>query len=291
MSRADRFIDFFVVAVCIFCMVVCIVPFMHVISVSLSSNSALVSNSVTIFPKNLTFDPYKNVVFDLSTLTSLWLSVRVTVIYTIVSMIMTILCAYPLSRKKLMGRKVLFPMMLLTMYFSGGLIPTYLLYKDLNLLNNFWVLILPGCLSTYNMIILRSFFFSSVPEELVESAKLDGCSEFRLLGAIVLPLSKPVLATLSLFYAVSRWNQFQDALFFISSAKLYPLQLRLYQIIRANASPDLTLLEGATISFVKVNPEAIKAASIIFTMIPILLVYPWLQKYFVKGVMIGAVKG
>jgi putative aldouronate transport system permease protein len=175
-----------------------------------------------------------------------------------------------------------------TMFFSGGIIPEYILVRDLHLLNNMWSLILPGLISPFYLIILISFF-NGIPESLEEAAEIDGSSQFGTLLRIVLPLSLPVLATLSLFYGVGRWNGFQDTLMYIQNPDLFPLQLKLYQMIQNNMVSELTRLEGA--SGARITPEGLKAASVIFATVPILLVYPWLQRYFVSGVMVGAVKG
>jgi putative aldouronate transport system permease protein len=175
-----------------------------------------------------------------------------------------------------------------TMFFSGGLIPEYLLVKQLGLLDNLLSLILPGMISAFNLIILRTFF-STIPASLEESAYLDGSSHISTLIRIVLPLSMPVLATLSLFYAVTRWNGFMDALFYITNSELYPIQLKLYQVVMNSMVTDLTAQEGA--AQMDVVPESIKAASIMFATAPILIIYPWLQRYFVSGIMVGAVKG
>jgi putative aldouronate transport system permease protein len=196
----------------------------------------------------------------------------------------TILAAYPLTKKRLKGRNVLLLMMLFTMYFSGGLIPDYLNVKNLGLLDTPLALILPGMMSVYYMIILKSFF-QNLPDSLEEAAHLDGCNELQILLKIVLPLSKPALATVSLLYAVFRWNYFQDALFYITDQNLYTIQLKLYNVI--NISQQMS---GENVN-VNLPSEALKAASIMFGTVPILLVYPWLQKYFVSGIMIGAVKG
>jgi putative aldouronate transport system permease protein len=203
-------------------------------------------------------------------------------------MIMTILAAYPLSKKRLKGRNIFLLIIVITMYFGGGLIPNYILVKGLNLRNTIWSLILPGMLSSFNMIILKTFFTSSIPDSLEESAYLDGCGDFRVLIKIILPLSMPVLATLSLFYAVARWNGFMDALMYIDKPKLYPLQLKLWQIVYNNMTTEAQ--EGST-TIQQVTSEGLKAACVVFATLPILLLYPWLQKYFVQGVMIGAVKG
>lgn len=177
---------------------------------------------------------------------------------------------------------------IITMFFSGGIIPEYLLIRDLHLLNSVWALILPGLVSPFNLIILISFF-RGIPESLEESAEIDGSSHIHTLFKIILPLSMPVLATLALFYAVGRWNGFQDSLMYINDPKLYPLQLKLFQMVQNNMVSELTQMEGANRT--PLTPESLKAATVVFATVPILLVYPWLQKYFVSGAMLGAVKG
>jgi putative aldouronate transport system permease protein len=175
------------------------------------------------------------------------------------------------------------------MYFSAGTIPDYLNMDNLNLLDTVWVLILPGLFSAYNMIILRTFMQNSIPESLIEAAELDGCDDFRILFQVVLPLSKSVLATLALFYAVGRWNGYSDALYYIQSENLKPLQLKLYQLVSSSASASLQQEGGG--GEAQSATEVVKAATIMFATIPIVIVYPFVQKYFVSGVMIGAVKG
>lgn len=179
-------------------------------------------------------------------------------------------------------------MILFTMYFSGGMIPGYLNIKSLGLLDKFWVLVLPGVLSTYNMILMKSFF-QSMPREIEESAYVDGANDLVVLLRIVLPLSKAMLATLALFYAVGRWNSFQDSILYINKDSLYTIQVRLRQLIQA--SQISTMMEDIPEMKDNLVAETVKAACMVFSMIPVMIVYPWLQKYFVKGVMIGSVKG
>jgi putative aldouronate transport system permease protein len=269
-------------------MLLCLLPFLHIIAISLSSKQAVLSGQVSIFPRELDFHAYEIVFKDSRMLKSMGLTILLTVSYTVISMVMSICAAYPLTKDRLKGRSVFMLIIVFTMFFSGGLIPDYLLVKELGLLDNLLSLIVPGMISAFNLIILRTFFFS-IPASLEESAYLDGSSHLGTLVRIVLPLSMPVLATLSLFYAVSRWNGFMDALFYITNADLYPIQLKLYQVVMNSMVTDLTAQEGVT--QVDIVPEGIKAAAIMFATTPILIVYPWLQRYFVSGVMIGAVKG
>jgi putative aldouronate transport system permease protein len=269
-------------------LLICLMPFLHIISVSLSSKHAVLSGEVTIFPRGLDFHAYEIVFKDARMLKSMGLTILLTATYTAASMLMSICAAYPLTKERLKGRSVFMLLIIFTMFFSGGLIPEYLLVKQLGMLDSLTSLIIPGMISAFNLIILRSFF-SSVPASLEESAYLDGSSHIGTLIRVVLPLSLPAIATLSLFYAVSRWNGFMDALFYITHADLYPIQLKLYQVVMNSMVTDLTAMEGA--SQTEVMPEGIKAASIMFATTPILIVYPWVQRYFVSGIMIGAVKG
>jgi putative aldouronate transport system permease protein len=255
---------------------------------SLSSPQALINRRVFLWPVDITLESYTYVMKDAAFSRSLGWTAILTGICTVVSMTMTILCAYPLTYDYLKGRKFINTLIIMTMYFSAGTIPNYILMRDLNLLNNPLVLIIPNCLSVFNMIIMRSFFYS-IPESLRESAELDGANPFTVLVRIYLPLSTSVLATLALFYAVGRWNGFSDALIYMTTPRYAPIQLKLYQIINNLSAIDTAQQEGIAAS--PMASEGLKAASVMFATIPILLIYPWLQKYFITGVTIGAVKG
>ncbi|MBN2982410.1 MULTISPECIES: carbohydrate ABC transporter permease [Cohnella] len=285
---ANRIFDTSNVVLIAAAVLLCAAPFLHIIAISLSSSRAIMSGEVTLYPIELTFEAYKRVFTDPSMLQSLGFTVMLTVVTTALCMIATVAAAYPLSKSKLKGRKFLMVVVMITMFFSGGMIPEYILIRNLELLNTMWALVLPGLISPFYLIIMISFL-KGIPESLEEAAEIDGSSHFNALFRIVLPLSMPVIATLSLFYAVGRWNGFQDTLMYITKPELYPLQLKLYQIINISQSSELLRMEGA--GMYQVLPEGLKAASVIFATVPILLVYPWLQRYFVNGVMIGAVKG
>ena len=198
------------------------------------------------------------------------------------------LAAYPLARRELKGRSVFAFILMFTMYFSAGTIPEYLLYQKLNLLNSMWVLVLPLSFSPFNMLIMRSFFRSTIPDSLYEAANLDGASHFQILFRVVLPLSKPILATLALFYAVGRWNAYADAKYYITTKSLQPLQYLLSNMVLNSGQEAMSLNEA---SAVESTPEVLQSAVVMFATIPIILVYPFVQKYFVQGTMIGAVKG
>ena len=217
-------------------------------------------------------------------------TVEVTVLYTAIAMALTILMAYPLTKKRLAGRKIFSFIAMFTMYFSGGTIPIFLNIKELGLINTMWALLLPGALSTYNMIILKSFF-AALPYELEEAATIDGANDFQILVRIYLPLSLASIATLVLFYAVGKWNSFQDAMYYIQTRDLQPLQLRLYNLIKGSTAVEVSVQEGNANSLASEVSESIESATIMFATLPILVVYPFVQRYFVAGVTLGAVKG
>lgn len=269
---------------------ICTLPFINVIAVSLSSKSAILRGDVSLWPVEFTTKAYDVIVQDSSMWRSLFYTVELTVIYTALAMVLTILMAFPLTMKRLKGRKFFTFFIVFTMYFSGGTIPIYLNVKDLGLLNTMWSLIWPGLLSTFNVIILKNFF-SSLPYELNEAAYIDGANDFQILLRIYLPLSFSSLATLSLFYAVGKWNSFSDALYYITSRNLQPLQLKLYNLIKGSQAIEVAVQEGSSNDLASSLSESIESATIIFATLPILVVYPFVQRYFVQGVTMGAVKG
>ena len=269
---------------------VCAAPFVYVFSLSLSSTRAVLSREVFFWPVEFDLVSYQNVLSDPTLMPALWVSVKATVLHTAIAMCLTILTAYPLAQKRLKGHRVIMLMIMFTMFFSGGIIPDYILVNSLGLTNNIWGIILPCGINTFNVIILRTYFMNSIPSGIQEAALIDGSNDFMTLVRIVLPLSKPVLATVALFYAVARWNGFQDAKFFINKQELYTLPQKINMIINSSQLSSQTAMNNPQLAEQRTAAEGIKAASIIFTTIPIMLVYPWLQKYFVHGVMIGAIK-
>ncbi len=268
----------------------CVLPFLNVIAISLSGKSAILRGDVNFWPVEFNVDAYKVIFQDKSMTWSLAYSVLLTLGYTVMAMILTVLLAYPLSRQRLKGKKFFTLMVMFTMYFSGGLIPTYLTIKNLGMINTVWSLILPGVISTYNMVIMKNFFLS-LPRELEEAANIDGANDFQILWQIILPLSLPSLATLSLFYAVGKWNSFSDALYYVQDRALQPLQLKLYYIIKGTTSVEISMVEGNAADMGNKVSESIESACIMFATLPILVIYPFVQKYFVQGATIGAVKG
>lgn len=288
-TLADRLFGGATLVVVLVAVVLCVVPLLNVVAVSLSSNSAILNQKVGLWPVEFTLESYDAIWSDKAMVWSVVFTAWITMLHTAIAMTLSVFAAFALSKKRLKGRGVFMSLIVFTMYFGGGLIPDYLLIRDLGMLDTVWSLVIPGAVSAFNLIILKSFF-SNLPESFEESAYMDGANEIQILMRIVLPLSLPVLATIGLFYAVARWNGFMDALFYINSPDLYPIQLKLYQIVVNSTSLDVQVNEGAG-SGSMLLPESIKAACVVFATVPILVVYPWLQKYFVKGTLIGGVKG
>ena len=280
--------DWIFVVLCVLISIICLLPMLNLLARSLSSTEALIKREVYLWPKGWNLESYKMVLTDMKYVWSFIWTVILTVICTFVSLAMTTLCAYPLIFENLKGRKVINVLITITMFFNAGAIPNYLLLQKLHLLDNPLVLIIPSCLSVYNMIIMRSFFYG-IPESIREAAQIDGASHFSILWRIYIPLSKPVFATLALFYAVGRWNGYSDALMYLSIKKqeFYPLQLFLYNILNSVNSVDVAAQEGFSSPGLS---ESLKAAIVMFSTIPILCIYPWLQKYFIHGVTLGGVK-
>ena len=285
-----RISDFVMMAVIVILCATCVLPFIHVAVKSISGNTAVMAKQVYFWPKDITFDAYQRVFGDESMTYSMIFSVIVTVIFTALGMLVCTCAAYPLSKKRLKGKKVITFLLMVPMYFSAGTIPLYLLYQDLHILDTMWVLILPLIYSPYNMLIMKNFFQSTIPDSLEESAFLDGATNFQILGKIVLPLSKPIIATLSLFYAVGRWNSYADNMYYTRDSSLKMIQYKLYQLV-ASASEAQTASLADTGGISQSTPEVLQAARIMFVTVPIIIIYPFLQKYFVQGTMIGAVKG
>ncbi len=285
-SKKTKIGDWIIAFICFLLILICLLPLLNVLARSLSAKEALIRNEVFLWPKGLNIEAYETVLGDSKYLWSLGWTAILTLICTILSLFMTTICAYPLIFDKLKGRAFINIFIILTMYFNAGTIPNYLLLQDLDMLNKPIVLIVPYCLSVFNMIIMRSFFFS-IPDSLRESAEIDGASYIQILRKIYLPLSTPVMATLALFYAVGRWNGFSDALMYMNDKRFYPIQLLLYNILNNMMAIDTSTKEGFIMPGLA---DTFKAATVMIATIPILLIYPWLQKYFITGVTLGAVK-
>ena len=266
--------------------IVCLLPMLNLLARSLSSSEFLIKREVYLWPKGWSVSAYSMVLGDIKYIKAFFWTVFLTIVCTVFSLTMTTLCAYPLIFENLKGRSLFNIIITITMFFNAGTIPNYLLMKQLGLLNQPLVLIVPSCLSVYNMIIMRSFFYG-IPDSLRESAEIDGASFIKILTSIYVPLSKPVFATLALFYAVGRWNGYSDALMFMNNKDYYPLQLLLYNILNNINQVEVATQEGFSTPGLS---ESLKAAIVMFSTVPILLIYPWLQKYFIHGVTVGAVK-
>ena len=290
-SRGRKAGDLVIAGICLIMMIVCLLPMLHVLACSLSSADALVKNEVFIIPKGWNTEAYKTVLTTPKYVRSLGWTAILTVMCTLLSISLTICCSYPLIYSELKGGKFINFIILFTMYFSAGTIPSYLLLSRLGMLNTPYALIFPNCISVFNVIIMRSFFYG-VPDSLREAAEIDGAGPIRVLVRIYLPLSLPVIATLSLFYAVGRWNGFSDALMYLKKSEsepYWPIQLLLYNVIKnSTQTNEQAAQEGF---FANGVSKTIQMATVMFATVPILVVYPWLQRYFVTGVTIGAVKG
>lgn len=263
-------------------------PVIYIISSSFSSPKAVMSGNVLLLPVDFTLTGYKAVLrYD-----NVWVGFRNSLFYmvfgTAINLVMTTLAAYPLSRKDVPFKGIIMFLFTFTMIFNAGMIPNYLLIRDLGILNTIWTMLLPGAVSVYNMIVMRTFFMTSIPEDLLEASKLDGCTDFQYLRKVVLPLSKPILAVIVMYYAVGHWNAYFNAFLYLSDDRLYPLQIFLRDILISNqvgAEMMDTYSENVGIEYV------LKYALIVIATIPMMVIYPFVQKHFQKGVMIGAVKG
>lgn len=263
-----------------------VLPFVYVIAVSFTDPVEVAKGGIILFPKKFSLAAYEYIFSTNVLLRSLGVSIYITVVGTIINLVFTSLMAYPLAKTYLRGRQLILMGVLFTMLFSGGLIPTYFVVKAVGLTNTLWSLMIPSAISGFNLIVLKNFF-QSIPEGLEDSAKIDGCNDFGVLLRIVIPLSMPAMATFALFYAVGHWNTFFSAIIYINDNKLWPVQVLLREVvIMAQSRIGDTEMDEAMI-----QPLTIRMAVIVFATLPILLVYPFLQKHFAKGVLLGSVKG
>lgn len=267
--------------------VVTIYPLLYVLSSSFSASEAVATGRVYLFPVDFSLEGYKLTLKEKDILIGFQNSLLYTSVGTVVNMALTVLLAYPLSRKQLPGRNIIAFFVAFTMYFSGGLIPTFLLVSSMGLVDTIWGLLAPTAVSTFNMIIMRTYFQSSIPDELQESAELDGCNHTRFLLSIVLPLSAPILAVVALYYGVAHWNGYFNALIYLRSTSKVSLQLALRNILLANqiSGGETSYAERAMIGV------TVKYCAIVISCVPMMIVYPFVQRFFIKGVMVGALKG
>jgi putative aldouronate transport system permease protein len=294
-SNGEKIFNVFNVALMLLLCIVFLFPYLNQLAISLNDGRDTAFGGITVYPRDFTLQNYKTVFSNDSFNTALLISVLRVIIGTITGVVVTTATAYALTKKDLPGRTFFITLLLIPTFIDGGLIPTFILYRNLDLINHFWVYIIPGLFSFYNMIIIRTYL-NTIPASLEESAVLDGANSLQILTRIYLPLAKPVIATVSLWLAVAHWNDWVTSLMFVQSKDLHTLQFVLYRVLKES---ELVMqmaveqsMQGGTIdqNAPSVTPEAVKAATLIVSTLPILIVYPFLQKYFVKGVMLGAIK-
>lgn len=290
-TGVDRIFNVINYTILVIFLVVILYPLIYVVSASLSDGAAVIAGRVVLWPVDFSLLAYKKIFEYERIWTGYANSVFYAVVGTLVNVTMTLIAAYPLSRRDLYGKNLLIGLFVFTMFFNGGLIPTYLLVKDLGLRNTRWALIIPQALSVWNLIITMTYFRTSIPHELLEASQLDGCSDFQYFLRILLPLSMPIIAVLSLFYAVGHWNQFFAALLYLTNKDLFPLQIILRDIL-VSSQVDMNMMEDLqSMAAKEAMRELLKYALIVVASVPVLMIYPFVQKYFVRGIMLGAVKG
>ncbi|GIO29040.1 MULTISPECIES: carbohydrate ABC transporter permease [Paenibacillus] len=290
-SRGDRVFNVMIYIILSLVAVIVLYPLLFVLSASFSDPQAVLRGEMLLWPKGVNLNSYAKIFQNQDILTGYSNTLLYTSIGTLINLVMTVLGAYPLSRKDFVGKNAIMALFVFTMFFGGGLIPTYLLIKDLGMLNTFWVMVLPNAVSIWNIIIMRTFFQQSIPYELQEAATIDGCSNIQILTRIILPLSMPIIAVMILFYAVGHWNAFFNALLYLSDKNKFPLQLILREILIQGQTNDMVKMSTESAIKQQREVEGIKYAVLVVANIPVLVLYPFLQRYFVKGVMIGAIKG
>lgn len=290
-SLGDRI---FMVIVYIFlslALVIVLYPLIYVVSASFSSSAAIRSGEVWLYPVDITLQGYKAVFDNYQIMTGFLNSFIYTIAGTAVNLAMTMLCAYPLSRKEFYGRGLITGIFVFTMYFGGGLVPSYMLINNLGMLNTRWAMIIPTAMSVWNVIIARTYLSSTIPDALFEAAELDGCTEFQFFLKVVIPLSAPIIAVLALYYGVGNWNSYFNAMIYLKDSSLFPLQVVLRNILILG-DIDMTKVQDVDALVQKQGlADLLKYAVIVVASVPVMCIYPFVQKYFVKGVMIGSIKG
>ncbi|MEG1442187.1 MAG: carbohydrate ABC transporter permease [Oscillospiraceae bacterium] len=291
-TKGDYIIDGVIVLILIGVFVITFYPFWYVFIVSVNDPIDTMKGGLTLFPRTFTLNSYSVILQDKEFMSSMFVSVLRVIIGTPLSVLLTAMLAFVLSKKELVGYKFFRKLFVFTMYFGGGIIPTYMVYKTLGLIDNFWVYIIPSLIGVYNMILVNSFI-GSLPGELEESAKIDGANDLTVFFKIILPLSKPIIATVALFVAINHWNSFFDSYLYTSKQSLKTLQAVMMNILNQYQTASLTSSSAAAgaAKAQSTTPDSIRMAATMVSTIPIIMVYPFVQKYFVKGVMMGAVKG
>lgn len=284
-SLGSRIFNFFNYTILLLIALACFIPFVNVIASSFATTQEVVEKTFILFPSTFTLEAYEYIFSTPTIFRSFAVSIGVTGVGTLVSMILTAFMAYSLSRRYLYGRKAINFVIVFTMLFSGGMIPTYLVVRNMGLIDSYWALILPVAINAFNLIIMRNFF-QAIPDSLEESAKVDGYNDILIFFKIILPLSLPSIATISLFYAVSYWNEYMNAILYLNNSEKWPIQVLLRQIVIVSSG----MQADATSVDVVPPAQTIKMAVIAVATVPMLIVYPFLQKYFVKGAFVGSVK-
>ena len=291
MSTGDKLFTILIYVFLLIIFVIIAYPLLYVVSASFSDPQAVVRGDVLLLPVNPTLKGYKAVFQNAKIMTGFLNSFIYLFVGTALNLVMTMLCAYPLSRKEFRARGFLSMFFVFTMYFSGGMVPSYILVNKLGLLNTRWAMIIPTAMSTYNMIICRTYIVNSIPDELYEASQMDGCSPFRYLLSVVTPLSKPILAVLTLYYGVAKWNDYFNALLYLYKDSLQPLTIVMKNILIMSQVDMTKVTDASAVSKLQGMSELLKYSTIVIASLPVMLLYPLIQKHLVKGVMIGAVKG
>lgn len=291
MSKSDIVFLFIVYATVILISVVILYPLWFVIIASISDPNLVATGEVLLLPKGITFEGFKYIFRDPRIWSGYYNTIRYTVVGTMLALFITVPAGYALSRTDMMGRGLIMKLLIVTKYFSGGLIPTYLVVKSLGLVNTPYVLMILGSFSVFNLILCRTYFLNTMPIELQEAAEIDGCGIFQYFMKIVIPLSKSIIAIMVLYYAVGHWNSFFNGLIYVTDSDLYPLQLILRDILITGQSVDPATVDPESLELMKQIARTIQYGVIIVSSLPVLVLYPFVQKHFVKGVMIGSVKG
>lgn len=294
-SLTDRIFQTSVYLFLTLALVIVLYPLIYIVSASISDPQAVNSGEMLLFPKGITFEGYRTIFEN----ESIWRGYANTIFYTalgtLVNLIVTIPCAYALSRDDFSGKKLFTKFMVVTMFLSGGLIPTYLIVKNLGMINTVWALIIPNAASVYNIVVTRTFFQSTIPRELEEAATIDGCNDIKMFIKVILPLSLPIIAVMALFYGVGHWNGYFSALIYLSDRALYPLQMVLREIlVLQDMASNSVGMNSSMAEFAYSKQQLVQVIQygvMIVSTLPIIVVYPFLQKYFVKGMMVGSVKG
>lgn len=290
-SRVDRIFNLVNYTILTVFLLIILYPLIYVVSASFSDGAAVISGRVVLWPVDFSLEAYKKIFQYESIWTGYSNSLFYAVVGTIVNVTLTLFAAYPLSRPDLYGRKLILGLFVFTMFFNGGLIPSYLLVKDLGMLDTRAAMIIPQALSVWNLIIAITYFRFAIPRELLEASQLDGCNDFQYFFRILLPLSAPIIAVLTLFYAINHWNQFFSAMIYLSDKALFPLQLILRDIL-ISSQVDMNMMEDLqSMAAKEAMRELLKYALIVVASVPVLMIYPFVQKYFVRGIMLGSIKG